>query len=247
LKESQGSGVIEDVNCEIGNSLTNLNSGTCNSNKLSKKSASKTGNSAENADAANNCETPQGNQELSKNRSMVLTPAKTSSLENLFSLDMDDLFEDSDFDLSCINSNLKTPGTFNHNRNSEKTPPESSSSAFDQGTTSAVKSSATVSVSSGTTEVPCSDKEWSMGCGILDKQGNPVQVYTVALKSEQSLFFHFFNLHFIIALPLAVPTCGSLSPLGWVTALARSWMNRLISCKRTVEQTTETIPLNLKQ
>lgn len=179
LKESQGSGVIENVNCEIGNSLSNLNSDACNSNKLNEQSASKTVSSAENANVANNSETPQGNQELSKNRSLARSPNKSCPLENIFSLDIDDLFEDSDFDLSGVNSNLKTPGTSNHERNSEKTPPpESSSSAFDQGTTctSVVKSSATVAVSSETTEAPCSDKEWSMGSGILDKQGNPVQV-----------------------------------------------------------------------
>ena len=176
LKESQASGVLENVNCENGNSLSNLSSDTCNSDKLNEKSTSKTANSAENANVANNSETPEGNQELSNNRSLARTSANSSSLENLFSLDMDDLFEDSDFDLSDINSNLKTPSSSNHECNSEKTPSESSSAAFDQGATSAVKSSATVAVSSGPTEVPCTDKEWSIGRGILDKQGNPVQV-----------------------------------------------------------------------
>lgn len=179
LKESQGSSVIENVNCVTGNSLANLNSGACNSDEHNEKSASTTVSIVENANVANNSGTSQGNQELCENRSLACTPTKSCSLENIFSLDMDDLFEDSDFDLSGINSNLKTPGTSNHERNSEKTPPpESSSSAFDQGTTctSAVKSSATVAVSSETTEAPCSDKEWSMGRGILNKQGNPVQV-----------------------------------------------------------------------
>ena len=174
-KESQGSSVKENVNCVTVNRLSNMNNGACNSNKPNEKSASKTASSAENGNVANNSGTPPGDQE-EKNRSLPHSPTKSPSLENLFSLDMDDLFEDSDFDLSGINSNLKTPGSSNHERNSEKTLLESTSSASDQGTTSAVKPSMTVAVSSGITEVPCSDKDWSMGRGILDKQGNPVQV-----------------------------------------------------------------------
>ena len=176
LKESQGSGVIENVNCVIGNSLSDLNSGASNSNKPDEKSASKAVSSAENANVANNSVTLQRNQELSKNSSLACTTTKSSSLENILSLDMDDLFGDSDLDLSEINSNFKAPSASNHECNWRKTPPESSSFAFDQGTASAVKSSATVAVSSVTTETPCSDKEWSMGHGILDKKGNPVQV-----------------------------------------------------------------------
>lgn len=178
LKESQDSGVIEHGNCEIGDSLSNLNSDTCNSNKLKEKSAARTVSTAENANEANTNGTPQGNWELSKNRSLACTPTNSSTQENLFSLDMDDLFEDSDLDLSGLNSNLKTPGTSNHVCSSEKaSSAESSSSASEQGTASAVKSSVTVAVSSGTTEAPCSSKEWSMGHGIVDKQGNPLQVY----------------------------------------------------------------------
>ena len=171
LKESRDSHAVENGNCEIGNSLSNLSNDTqINNDKLNEKSASKTVSNLENTNVANTDRTPLGNQEL-------CTLAKRSSLENLFSLDMDDLFEDSDFDLSDINSNLKTTGTSNHERNSEKAPvAESSSSAFDQETASAVKSPVTVVVSSGATEAPCSDKEWSMGRGIVDKQGNPVQV-----------------------------------------------------------------------
>lgn len=178
LKESQDSGVIENGNCEIGDSLSNLNSDTCNSNKLKEKSAARTVSTAENANEANTNGTPQGNWELSKNRSLACTPTNSSTQENLFSLDMDDLFEDSDLDLSGLNSNLKTPGTSNHVCSSEKaSSAESSSSASEQGTASAVKSSVTVAVSSGTTGAPCSSKEWSMGHGIVDKQGNPVQVH----------------------------------------------------------------------
>ena len=158
LKESPGNSSIENVNSVTSNSLSNLSSGACKPNE---NSASKTASSAETANVSNNSGTPQGDQELSKNRSLACTPTKSPSLENLFSLDMDDLFEDSDFDLSGINSNLKTPGSSNLERNSEKTPPESS---------------VTVAVSSGTTEAPCSEKDWSMGRGIIDKQGNPVQV-----------------------------------------------------------------------
>ena len=158
LKESQGSSVVGNVNCVTGNSLSNLNSGACKPNE---NSASKSASSAENANVSNNSGTPQGNQELSKNRSLACNPTKSPSLENIFSLDMDNLFEDSDFDLSGINSNLKTPGSSNLECNSDKTRPESS---------------VTVAVSSGTTEAPCSDKDWSMGRGILNKQGNPVQV-----------------------------------------------------------------------
>ena len=181
LKESRDSHAMENGNCEIGNSLSNLSNDTqINNDKLNEKSASKTVSNLKNTNVANTNRTPLGNQELSKNTSLACTLAKRSSLENLFSLDMDDLFEDSDFDLSDINSNLKTTGTSNHDRNSEKAPAaESSSSAFDQETASAVKSPVTVVVSSGATEAPCSDKEWSMGRGIVDKQGNPVQVRAV--------------------------------------------------------------------
>lgn len=175
LKESQSSSVKENVNCVTSNSLSNLNSGACNSTESNEKSASKTVSSIEGGNVANDSGTPQGDKELSKNRSLACTPTKSPSLENMFSLDMDDLFEDSDFDLSGIDSNLKTPASSNHEHNSEKTVRESTS-ASDQGTPSAVKPSVTVAVSSGTTEAPCNDKDWSMGRGILDKQGNPVQV-----------------------------------------------------------------------
>jgi len=166
-KESRDSRVVENVNCGIHNSLSNLNN---------EKST------AQNTNEIDTNITPQVNQAegLSNNTSLACTPTKRSSLENLFSLDMDDLFEDSDFDLSGIDSNLKTPGISNNEFNSEKAPSaELPSSAFDQGlslgTVPSVKSSLTVTASSGATEAPFSDKEWSMGHGIVDKQGNLVQ------------------------------------------------------------------------
>ena len=167
-KESRDSHVVENVHCGIRNSLSNLNN---------EKSTAETISAAQNTNEIDTNITPQGNQGLSNNTSLACTPTKRSSLENLFSLDMDDLFEDSDFDLSGRDSNLKTPGISNHELNSEKAPSaELSSSAFDQGTVPSVKSSLTVTASSGATEAPFSDKEWSMGHGIVDKQGNPVQV-----------------------------------------------------------------------
>lgn len=168
LEESRDSCVVKNVNCGIHNSLSNLNN---------EKSTGEAISTAQNTNEIDTNLTPQGNQGLPNNTSLACTSTKRSSLENLFSLDMDELFEDSDFDLSGIDSNLKTPRISNHELNSEKAlSAELPSSAFDQGTVSSVKSSLTVTASSGATEAPFSDKEWSTGRGIVDKQGNPVQV-----------------------------------------------------------------------
>ena len=84
---------------------------------------------------------------------------------------MDDLFDDSKLDLSGINSKLKTPGTSDNVCNSEKDASEGiSSSATVEESVSAPKPSET------TSKAQCSDKDWSMGCGVADKQGIPVQV-----------------------------------------------------------------------
>lgn len=175
----ESSSVAENGNSETGHSISNLNNENSNrltSNKLQVVETANTGNSS---NATKSDERPDGRQELSKNRTLACSPFNSPSLGNLFSLDLDDLFEDSDLDLTSIDSNLKTPGTSNHMCNSEKDDSvETPSSVNEKGTASAVKPSMTVAVSSGTTKAQCSDKEWSMGRGIVDiKQGNPVQVH----------------------------------------------------------------------
>ncbi|XP_078376217.1 uncharacterized protein LOC144659619 isoform X2 [Oculina patagonica] len=172
------SSVAENGNSETGHSVSNLNNEK--SNRLNKLPVTKTANTGNSSNATDTDGKPKGSQELSKNRTLVCNPSNSPSLGNSFSLDLDDLFEDSDLDLISIDSNLKTPGTSNHVRNLEKDASvEMPSSATEEETASVTKPSTTVTVSSGTTKAQCSDKEWSMGRGIVDKQGNPVQPVTL--------------------------------------------------------------------
>lgn len=55
-----------------------------------------------------------------KNRLLVCIFIKSFLLENMFLLDMDDLFEDLDFDFSGIDLNLKILVLFNYEYNLEK-------------------------------------------------------------------------------------------------------------------------------
>lgn len=169
------SSVAENGNFDTGNSLSNSNGDKSNKHNEIPVTAN-TRNHSSNATNADG--RPEGNQELSKNRTLVCPRSKSPLLEN-FSLDlgMDDLFEDSDLDLTGIIANSKTSGSSSHVRNSGKdASAETSSSATVEGTASVTKPSVAVAVSSETTKALCSDKEWSTGRGILDKQGNPVQV-----------------------------------------------------------------------
>lgn len=160
-KESDHSRVTENSNFEISNNLSNLNG---NNEEISAVTAD-TGNGS---NAASADERSKESQEMPTIRTMACTPSSSPSLENLFSFDVDDLFNDSDLELSGASNNV---------RNAEKaTSAEMPSSATKEGCVSVEKPSMTV-VSSGTPEAQCSDKEWSMGRGIVDKQGNPVQVF----------------------------------------------------------------------
>lgn len=161
-KESDHSGVTENGNFEISNNLSNLNG---NNEEISAVTAD-TGNDS---NAASADERSKESQEMPTIRTMACTPSSSPSLENLFSFDVDDLFNDSDLELSGASNNVC---------NAEKaTSAEMPSSATKElGCVSVEKPSMTV-VSSGTPEAQCSDKEWSMGRGIVDQQGNPVQVF----------------------------------------------------------------------
>lgn len=166
LKESSSvkeNGHLETSTC---NSLLNLER-----DKSNKIPVTRTENTENTSVPANTEGKPEGSKDLSKNRTLPCTPSNRPSLKKIFSLDLDDLFDDSEFDLSGINSNLKTPGTSDNVPNSEKDASGGiSSSATVEESVSASKPSET------TTKAQCSDKDWSMGCGVVDKQGTPVQV-----------------------------------------------------------------------
>ncbi|KAJ7380058.1 ATP-binding mismatch repair protein [Desmophyllum pertusum] len=109
------------------------------------------------------------------NQNNGMYSSSSPSLENLFSFNVDDLFNDSDLEICPT-----TPEVSNNVRIAGKsTSAEMPSSATNEGSVSqsfsVEKPSVTNFVSSGTTEAQFSDKEWSMGRGIVDKQGNPVQ------------------------------------------------------------------------
>ena len=170
--------------CDINESMCNTEKPLCNSSKESQQNIVENDITVDESSSSLNG--VNGNKEIvavktanTENSSHAANaggrPQKGPSLENLFSFSLDDLFEDSDFDTSGVNSNLRMPNPSNDVCAVEKsTPAEMPSSSSQEGPTSVKKTSMTDS--SGATEVQRTDKDWSMGHGIVDKQGNPVQV-----------------------------------------------------------------------
>ena len=112
--------------------------------------------------------------------SLTCTPSTSESIEKLFSLDMDDLFEDSNLTAISANASSEKSGTSNIVKILDKNKSlELPTSASSKSVGSDEKSSPVATAPSGTTQVRCSDKDWSMGCGIVDKQGRPVEVQNI--------------------------------------------------------------------
>jgi len=132
----------------------------------------KDGNTSKAANASGYSE--KGQDEPHNIASLSSTPSNSQSVEKLFSLDLDELFDDSDLDFTCVKSNLEVSSVSSHVQIAEKTKPsEMPSSVTNKGSNSVEKSS--MLGPSGTAEVNCSDKEWNMGHRIDDKQGKPVE------------------------------------------------------------------------
>ena len=116
-------------------------------------------------------------QDPPQNREFTCTASMSQSVKNLFSLDLDDLFNDSDLDVTVGDSCLKAcmSSALNCVQTAEKSKLlETSFSATNKSSVSVEKSM--TSAPFGAAEARCSDKEWSMGSGIVDKQGKPVEV-----------------------------------------------------------------------
>ena len=150
--------VTENGNLETSDGLSNLN----------REDQSK-------GSSVNGC--LEKSQDVLSDGSLTCTPSTSESVEKLFSLDMDDLFEDSNLIASSANSNSEISGTSNNVQIEEKCKSlEIPTSASKQGVGSGEKSMLAAAAPSGTNEARCSDKDWSMGRGIVDKQGRPVEV-----------------------------------------------------------------------
>lgn len=124
-----------------------------------------------------------------KNQSAVsnglkFSPSIIESVEKIFSLDMDDLFDDSNLNVGGTASNNEMLGTSSHSQIGEKSKSkEIPSSASNKGFVT-VKECLAAAPAPVCTE-HCSDKDWSMGRGIVDKQGNAVEV-TCTIKRQLS-------------------------------------------------------------
>ena len=150
--------VTENGNLETSDGLSNLN----------REDQSK-------GSSVNGCS--EKSQDVLSDGSLTCTPSTSESVEKLFSLDMDDLFEDSNLIASSANSNSEISGTSNNVQIEEKCKSlEIPTSASKQGVGSGEKSMLAAAAPSGTNAAGCSDNDWSMGCGIVDKQGRPVEV-----------------------------------------------------------------------
>ncbi|CAH3164518.1 unnamed protein product [Porites evermanni] len=102
-------------------------------------------------------------------------PSLSRSVEDLFSDDFsDDLFDDLDLEVSGVNCNDRSSTLVRHvepvEKSKDKDFPVSSSN---KDSVSLEKSVAPGS--SDTSDAKCSEKDWSMGHGIVDKQGKPVE------------------------------------------------------------------------
>ena len=103
------------------------------------------------------------------------------SVEDLFSDDLsDDLFDDLDLEVSGVNCNDRSSTLVRHVKTVEKSKdkdfPVSSSN---KDSVSLEKS--VVPGSSDTSDAKCSEKDWSKGHGIVDKQGKPVEVHCIII------------------------------------------------------------------
>ena len=101
---------------------------------------------------------------------MTSAAASSPSERNLFSLSLDDLFEDSDLD---------TTGPLNDVFSAKKSTQQNLTLTLNKERTTCGEEISKGHSFEGT-KVQYADKQWSMGGGIVDKQGNPVQVKIVS-------------------------------------------------------------------
>lgn len=101
-------------------------------------------------------------------RPIIIQTSESQSLKTLFSLDLDDLFDDSDCEISFPS---KPDGGHSKSMNDTKYSAPNGSSVTEEKSVASVPPNAD--------EKECSDKDWSMGHGIVDKQGNEVEPVTL--------------------------------------------------------------------
>ena len=102
-------------------------------------------------------------------RPIIIQTSESQSLKTLFSLDLDDLFDDSDCEISFPS---KPDGGHSKSMNDTKYSAPNGSSVTEEKSVASVPPNAD--------EKECSDKDWSMGHGIVDKQGNEVEVWLLS-------------------------------------------------------------------
>ena len=130
----------------------------------------KTTHSENGPDVANKETLLEKQQELSGNKSLTSAAANSPSERNLFSLSLDDLFEDSDLD---------TTGPLNDVFSAKKSTQQNLTLALSKEKTTCGEEISKGHTFGGT-KVQYTDKQWSMGGGIVDKQGNTVQVKIIS-------------------------------------------------------------------
>ena len=102
-------------------------------------------------------------------RPIITQTSESQSLKKLFSLDLDDLFDDSDCEISFPS---KPDGGHSKSMNNTKSSAPNGSSVTEEKSVASVPPNAD--------EKECSDKDWSMGHEIVDKQGNEVEVWLLS-------------------------------------------------------------------
>ena len=108
-------------------------------------------------------------------------PSLSRSVEDFFSDDFsDDLFDDLDLEVSGVNCNDRSSTLVRHVNTVEKSKDKDFPVSSSNKDSVSLKKSV-VPGSSDTSDAKCSKKDWSMGHGIVHKQGKPVEVHCIII------------------------------------------------------------------
>ena len=113
--------------------------------------------------------------EIHQNSNSMHVPS-TSKEKTLFSLNLDDLLDDSDLDLTFENSSNEMPLQSDPSRDQTK--------LMNRASPASNVSFVTENKSSTLAKGFSSENEWSMGRGIIDKQGNQVEVRVCLVENQ---------------------------------------------------------------
>lgn len=113
--------------------------------------------------------------EIHQNSNSVHVPS-TSKEKTLFSLNLDDLLDDSDLDITLENSSNEMPLQSDPSRDQTK--------LMNRASPASNVSFVTGNKSSTSAKGFSSENEWSMGRGVIDKQGNQVEVRVCLVENQ---------------------------------------------------------------